>query len=237
MIYPRVKFNIDHKLDIDVIANFIDKKIGDFDFGQDRIISEHPKLEKAKLLSSNKKLSFVEEYVKEYYHKHANEIETATEKMQALWQEIEELYYTEIYRLFGGLDFYKPDLISAYVSITKCGVIGDDQKSFQIWYNTMGEPTEVKRHVAHEVLHFYYYAYLDKKGMKKILQDWDTAEIFNVVILNLPQFIKLTGKKEEGYKIHQNKLRFYKDLWVKSGELDKYLSSIQGSPPSPQLPS
>lgn len=230
MTNTSVKFRIDKKLDKEVGLDFINKRIGGYDFGKDRIINSHPDLKNIRKLKKIKLEKELNSYIDEFYKLHKKDILESLTKTEKVWQKIEKKYFKEIEKLFRDLNFYKPKTITAYLSIFKCGVLCDDGKSFQLWHEIVNrDSAEVKRHVAHEVLHFYYYSYLKKKGYQKLAKNWDLAEIFNVVILNLSQFRNLTNKKELGYTIHRRRFQKYKKMWQQSKDLDDYLVKAERS--------
>lgn len=222
---PRVDIVLDQEWDKEVFAYFIDEKDAAYDFGYDRIVSLHPDMGAIRGKSDEEKLAVAGSYVDAYYTAHKEKIRNARKQMEDIWASVAGGFFVEIEKLFGPLTFYGPEEIRAALSITKAGVIGNDNASFQIWYQTVNEPAEVRRHFAHEILHFFYYAYLNEKGMNELAQDWDKAEIFNVVILGLPQFISLIGKADQGYEQHEPYFDQYRKLWAESGSLDNYLNN------------
>ncbi len=226
MSYPTVQFKISKKFDKEIGVYFLNNKIGKYDFGKDRIISEHPIFSTWRKLSEEDLWKQVNPYVNQYYREHKAEIEASLVTMQAIWNEIAKQYFHEIEKIFGPLSFYRTKTITAHLSIFKCGVIEDNMRGFQIWYKTESEPDEVRRHVAHEVLHFYYYTYLKKTKQDVLREDWDAAEIFNRIILNLPAFRDLTGKEEFGYAMHTRSLSKYRKLWQASSGVDEYLGKL-----------
>lgn len=223
MKIPVVKTILDKKWDEEMLIYFLDERDNVYDFGYDRIIALHSDIMSVRGKSEEEKSVIIGPYVDRYYQKNQQHIEDAKERMQILWNDISVKYFTELEKIFGSLDFYQPKEIRAALSIAKAGVIGDDNVSFQIWYQTIKEPDEVRRHFAHEILHFYYYAYIEKRGFKTLSKNWDLAEIFDIVILRLPQFVSLIGKEDQGYKQHEKYFSYYKKLWAKSVNLDEYL--------------
>ncbi|MCR4275852.1 MAG: hypothetical protein NUV90_00480 [Candidatus Parcubacteria bacterium] len=220
---PTIEVVLDKKWDKEVLTYFIDEKDQEYDFGYDRIASLHPSIASIRGKSDEEKLAIVTPYVEDYYAEHQQDIVGAKQEMANIWKSIAVEYLIEIEKIFGALDFYKPTKITAALSIARAGVIGEDNASFQIWYKTTKEPAEVRRHFAHEILHFFYYAYLEEKGLSALKKDWDKAEIFNVVILGLPQFVSLIGKPDLGYKQHEKHFPYYRNLWAESEDLDDYL--------------
>ncbi|MCX6738847.1 MAG: hypothetical protein NT098_02210 [Candidatus Parcubacteria bacterium] len=225
--HPKVILKINKNFDIEIGTHFLNNKIGNYDFGKDRIISEHPEFSKWRKLPEKEIFKKVKPYVNSYYKEQEKELNDSVVSIQKIWDEIEDSYFTELSKVFGRLDFYKPKKISASLSIFKCGVIDDNMKNFQIWFKTENEPNEVRRHIAHEVLHFYYYAYLQTHHFDKLKDNWDLAEIFNRIILNLPQFLNLTKQKEIGYTQHTRLLPKYQKTWGHSSSIDQYLEILQ----------
>ncbi|MEP7162839.1 MAG: hypothetical protein ABI747_03695 [Candidatus Moraniibacteriota bacterium] len=173
-----------------------------------------------------KRRVLVRKYVRAYYASHRPEMTRARGKMQQIWNRIGERYFRELERVFGPLSFYRPKHIQAKLSIFRCGVVDGNLRAFQIWYGTVGEPSEVRRHVAHEILHFYYYTYLKRRGYAKLSKDWDLAEIFNRIILNQPRLLRLTKKRDMGYSAHTRRVPKYRELWERSRGIEPYLQTL-----------
>ncbi|KKQ55794.1 MAG: hypothetical protein US74_C0023G0020 [Parcubacteria group bacterium GW2011_GWA2_38_13] len=227
--YPNLQFKTDKKFDTEICADFINEKIGDYDFGYERIISLHPDLEKIRHIKKIRQVVEIQKYVGQYYIRHEKEITKSLSCFERAWSAIASRYFIEIEKIFGVLNFYKPDTINGLASIFTCGVIDDNFTSFQIWYKVK-DIKEIRRHISHEILHFYYYTYI-KKHFPGLVGNWDMAEIFNVVILNLPQFQSIIGTEERGYEIHESRFQKYKNIWrACNGELDLYLSHITQEP-------
>lgn len=223
--YPNLQFKIDKKFDMEICADFINDKIGDYDFGYERIISLHPDLEKIRHFKKTFQAEEIQKYTGQYYIEHKKEIAKSLFRFERAWSAVAGRYFVEIEKIFGALNFYKPNTIVALTSIFACGVVNDNLTSFQIWYKVKNIK-EIKRHISHEILHFYYYTYI-KKYFPRLAGNWDMAEIFNVVILNLPQFQSIIGTEERGYEIHEPRFQKYKDIWrACNGNLDLYLLHI-----------
>lgn len=223
-MYPKVVVTINKEFDKEILLYFIDKKIGDFDFGYDRIVREHPYLEVCRGKSENERMVVICPYTDTYYQEHEVDIVYAQKSVQNIWDNISVDYFKQLEILFGELGFYKEKRLTVFLSIAKCGVIGDDYNDFQIWYQTIQEPAEVRRHFAHEILHFYYYTYIKEKNYIKLIDNWNLAEIFNVVILESPEWVTLLGKADAGYEQHEQFFPYYRNLWQESGSLDEYLA-------------
>lgn len=220
---PKVTVTINKDYDKEIIGAFLDEKDDAYDFGYERIIKEHPVLSRCRGIGEEKNAACVAPYVDTYYARHQRDIEKSAHQMQEIWDAMSAAYFDALREIFGSLQFYRAEALHAILSIAQCGVIDENGTDFQIWYKTVKEPPEVRRHFAHEILHFYYYTYVAQKGFANLENSWDLAEIFNVVILGLPAFVKITGKADEGYAQHEKYFAYYKALWRRSETLDAYL--------------
>lgn len=223
MHHPKVTIALDKEYDKESILEFIDDKDEFLDFGYERIIQFYPELETIRGREKEQQKAFISDFVDKYYAEHIEELELSATKLQNIWDEVAERYFTEVEKLFGRLDFYTVKEIKASPSITNCGDIADDHTTFHIWYKWHENPDDAKVLIAHEILHFYYYAYVREQGFSHLVDQWDLAEIFNVVILGLPQFVAITGKPDLGYEQHDEYFPYYRELWKQSGSLDGYL--------------
>lgn len=226
MRHPHVQFIVDQKFDTEIASAFLNEKIGSYDFGHDRILRKHPALAAWRHLPETKRQPLIRTYIKQYSAEHARDIARAIDQMQHIWDRVEPKFFLALEQIFGSLSFYRPTLIRAKLSLFTCGVVDENMRAFQIWYGTAREPAEVRRHVAHELLHFYYYTYLKKHGYHKLINDWDAAEIFNRIILNEPSFFRLTKREELGYAHHTRRVPRYRKIWERSESLDQYLSTL-----------
>jgi len=223
MQYPKVNFVLDKEYDKESILEFFDDKDEFLDFGYERIIQFHPDLEQYRGKEKEIQRRAISEYVDNFYQKHSDELKLASDRFQIVWDEIAPRYFSEIEKLFGSLYIYKNKIIKASPSITNCGDIADDHTRFHIWYKWYEKPDDVRVLIAHEILHFYYYAYVQEKRFLTLVRQWDLAEIFNVVILGLPQFVGIIGKPDLGYEQHDRYFPYYRKLWNESVSLDDYL--------------
>ena len=223
MKYTKVSFALDKEYDKKSILEFLDDKDEFLDFGHERIIQFHPKLERYRGKDEETQRKTIAEYVDAFYQEHTDELELSSNRLQSIWNEVALRYFSEIKKLFGSLDVYRGEIIKASPSITNCGDIADDHTRFHVWYKWYEKPEDVRVLIAHEILHFYYYAYVREKGFSNLIDQWDLAEIFNVVILGLPQFVAITGKADLGYEQHDRYFPYYRRLWNESVSLDEYL--------------
>ena len=129
-----VIFKIDKELDIDIGDSFIDDKIEDLDFGQERIIDIHPDLSIWKGKPGSERKKAIQEYVSNIYESQNQELISSLELAQSIWEKVEKPFFKEMEKIFGSLDFYKHDKIVGKTSIFAAAVIEDDGRSFQFFY-------------------------------------------------------------------------------------------------------
>ncbi len=227
----KVEFLLDKALDIDIGDSFMDEKIGDYEFGKERILDLHPDLLAWKGKPGDDRTKAVTAYVDEYYVEYSADLNQSMVKAKSIWQKIENDFFKEMTKLLGELDFYEPTIMYGKPSIFACAVIEDDGKSFQFHYRLpLDDPNEFKRNVAHELVHFLTDAYMKERGFTSLLEDWDFREILPVLILNKPNFLGTTKKKEKGYPQHQGSFtEKYKDLWQKSANFLEFLDKVRAS--------
>lgn len=226
-----VEFLLDKALDIDIGDSFMDEKIGEYEFGKERILDLHPDLLGWQNKPGSERTDAVTAYVNDFYSNHSTELDQSIEKARSTWQEIENAFFQEMIKLLGELHFYEPKTMYGKPSIFACAVIEDDGKSFQFHYRLpLDDPNEFKRNVAHELVHFLTDAFMKSNGFTNLLEDWDFREILPVLILNEPNFLGLTKKEEKGYPQHQGSFtEKCKDLWQKSANFLEFLDKAQAS--------
>lgn len=227
--YPEVRFVLDQKFDRDIAHSFLNERIGKYDFGYDRIIKLHPQFSVWRKLPPTKRRQLIKTASAALYEQNVQPITQALSVMQKIWDKISRDYFQEMEKIFGSLTFYKPRIIEAKLSIFQCGVIDKNLAAFQIWYGVSHDAAEVRRHVAHELTHFFYYTYLRTHGYSKLTQDWDLAEIFNRIVLNQPSLLHLTKKKDMGYSFHTRKVPRYRKIWEESTGVEQFLQTLTRS--------
>ncbi len=88
--------------------------------------------------------------------------------------------------------------------------------------------------IFHEMLHFIFYDFAIKifpKNFKHLNTEegvfWDLAEVFNVVIQDSDDFVKLHGKiKNLGYPNHTKLINLGKILWKKNPDVKHWIVSM-----------
>lgn len=223
MSHPTIRVILDKQYDKDSLLEFLDDRDAEYDFGHDRIIQWHPELGAYRDKPKEEQKQAIDAYVDRFYAEHLKDLEALAQAIQKAWDEMAAAYFREMEKLFGPLDFYTVGTITIAPSLALCNDIKDDYTGFHVWYQLSDKPDEIKRLLAHEILHFYYYTYAKKKGLSTLAEQWDLAEIFNRVVLGLPQFLDIIRLADTGYEQHDRYMPYYEKLWQESGSLDAYL--------------
>ena len=201
---PKLSFELNQELDIEIALEFQrNPEHGGVDFWQDRALFHHPRLRHADLA----------EYVHEYYREHAIELERRQKEIAAMYRknpaEIERLQ-----NLFKGYAWPAGKYI-CYISIFDFGPRFLSEKTFQVF--AFGDDRHILFTIEHELLHFLFYAYCQKKfphlfagANTESGPFWDLAEIFNAIV---------QGAK--GYPDHRDSIRKLKRHW--HGDVDEWI--------------
>ena len=151
-------------------------------------------------------------------------------KINKILLEKQDLFFDAVENLFKK-DF-RDIKASGFLSIFDCNPRYLEEKSFQMFYkrNDM-DKLEV---VFHELLHFIFFDYCDsflKEETKDLDKNkgvlWELSEIFNVIVLNLPQFREiLQGEECLFYSDLKEKLKIANSLWLDSrGDIKNFITS------------
>jgi len=205
---PKLKFKIDYKKDIKTFFIFVEET--NFDNGRIlewAILRKYPQFEKFKKddnLVVDKKT--IEKFVKSIYSKNKVVILTNLVKYRKKWSKIEKKYFALVKDLFKPDKWPKGRYI-AYPTIWGVFPRFLKDKTFQIpyKYKKVGYVYVI---IAHEMLHFMFYDYFNKKYSiyktnKYRFFVWNISEIFNGVIQNHPQWLKIFKIKTLIYPEHK----------------------------------
>ncbi len=192
--YPKLKFELNLDLDIDIGTEFLSVQGGGIDFGK-HIVELHPDLSVAKKLGENLKRSEVGKYTRKYYRLHKTDLQEKTRRFSENWARVEDRFFESVKRVFGSHTWPEGRYICS-LSIYDCNPRFLEDKTFQVYYL---HPQGSNHVIAHEMLHFIFFDYLDKKEKRfknKIDEGttWLLSELFNDVVLDLPEFIEFKSK-------------------------------------------
>lgn len=219
MNYPIINFTFNKKLEQDMALEFFNNpNHGGNDFWQERAVKHHPMLKEANEVSNPKE--FLNKYVLEYYEKHKEEIESLGEEIHKNFKDKENEYFQLVSKIFKGYPWPKNRYIGYFSIFDFCPRFLDSGE-FQVFIYDSRENQLFTNF--HEMLHFIFYDYIQKTFPEtfgnidtEIGVFWDLAEVFNTVIQDTEEFIKLHGKIDIiGYPNHDSILPKAKEVWNK----------------------
>lgn len=218
---PSVKFKLNAALDKKMCFDFFNFESAGVDFGKG-IIALHPQLRSAGALSLGKRRETIAAYVARYYRSHKAELAAALERVNKEWRKVEPSFFSAAARIFGSFPWPKGKYIG-YLSIFNCNPRFLSDKTFQIFYQAK---KGARRLVAHEMLHFIFYAFLEKRGERRVSErkKWILSEVFNAIILNEKEFKSIIAPiRELGYPEHRSRIRPLTKEWEKHKDIIKWL--------------
>lgn len=204
-----IKIFLNKELDYRTYENFCDFTVAGADFSA-KIKKDHPEIN----------LENHREYIDSFYSKNQKVLEKSCEEINELILQKETGFFQAVYKLFET-DYSKTDY-KGYLSIFDCNPRFIEDKTFQIFYRkNLSDKLEV---IFHEILHFIFFDYCDKnfsaetknldKNSSKL---WELSEIFNVIVLNLPEFQNILRKEEKlFYPNLSEKLEASKKIWTEN---------------------
>ncbi|MBL8015536.1 MAG: hypothetical protein JNK26_05115 [Candidatus Doudnabacteria bacterium] len=219
---PSVKFDTDIELDIQMTLSFLawGNKDG-LDFS-DSIFGPNPGLREVDMEDE----PAVEKFFKKAYAEKKEDLQKVLEWNRENWGKMEKEYVTRVIKLFKGHEFPEGKYIG-YLSINNCNPRFLEDKTFQMYYKAK----VYTRTISHELLHFIFYDYTAKVHSKVFGHldpnegvYWSLAELFNNVILSLPEFVELLNNFEDDpYPDHERHFVPLQQLWQKTQDVDKFI--------------
>lgn len=230
MQYPIVNLKFNKKLDQEIAWEFYcNQKIGGCDFWEERAMRHHSELFQVALSKNPNK--FLKTYISNFYRIHDAEIQKLAENTAKYFYEKQDDYFSIVGKIFGGYPWPR-DKFTGYFSVFDFCPRFLNSGSFQVFiYDTKILQLFT---IFHELLHFIFYDFAQKsfpETFKKMDTEkgkfWDLAEVFNVVIQDSGDFIKLHGKIENiGYPDHKDLIIKGKDLWQKNPNLNQWITEM-----------
>jgi len=221
---PHVNFEINKDMDYWVLKEFL--TFNPEDNFSNNILLSYPKLKEAEKLNKDSKNLFFKNYVDQLYIDNEIKLVDIKEKTQKSWDLIEGIFLEKVQNLFNGHPW--PD--GAYVgflSLFNCNPRFLDNKTFQVYYK---HPEGLVYVSAHEMLHFMFYDYLEKNPdlTKNVSESvvWDLSEIFNVVVLERPEFVEIIGNsRPRPYEKHETQITKFRELIKNSENIDSFIKA------------
>ncbi len=203
-MYPKIKFKIDSKKDISTFFDFLNE--AKYDEGRNfewAVLKHYPFFKK---FNGEVDKKIAQDFVFKYYSKNKKAIEKNIIIHENNWKKIEKGFFKLAYDLFLETKWPKGKYI-AYSTMWSMYPRFLDDKTFQIPAISRNKKV-VSFIIAHEMLHFIFYEYfLNKyKKYKSHRYDffvWHVSEVFNVIIMNRPEWQKILKNKDDGYPEHK----------------------------------
>lgn len=192
----KIRFYLNKSFDKFMAVQFLDEKAAGVDFGKG-IIKKHPQLKSATQANPIGKKHIVNKYFDEYYKENRINLHKKLETFRNAWQKKENQFFVIAQSLFDG-NYFQDGMYICYLSIINCNPRFIESKTFQIFYGK--ETDDAVYAIAHELLHFAFFDFIDKKLKKEGQalseeQIWDLSEIFNIIILKSDLYKNIINKK------------------------------------------
>ncbi|MDD3006925.1 MAG: hypothetical protein PHX30_05110 [Candidatus Pacebacteria bacterium] len=230
MKQPKIILKFDQKLEQELAWNFYNyPEFGGCNFWEERALKHHPELLEIKSVNDPKE--FLDKYISKYYSVHSDEIHDLGKKTEEyLWQE-ENNFFLTVNKIFKGHPWTREEFTGDFSIFDFCPRFLEDGE-FQVFiYDTRNLQLFT---IFHEMLHFIFYDFMRKKfpeNLGKMNTEegklWDLAEVFNAVIQDTDDFIKLHGKIENiGYPDHRELISKGDLLWKNNPDLYQWISKM-----------
>lgn len=212
-----VKIGINKKSDYETYENFHNFSTGGVNFGS-KILRDHPKIN----IVNYKK------YIDEFYKKNKENLLRIEKESNAYIDKKQNGFWDAVKTVFGH--DYKNMPFLGYLSIFDCNPRNVDTRTFQVYFgrNLRG----IAGVAFHESIHFVFFDYINKNMPEEIrTMDknsgplWELSELFNVIILNMPEFQKTLKRKEKlFYPTLRKNFAKAKAAWREAGgDIDKFV--------------
>lgn len=219
---PHVNFEINKEMDYWTVNEFLTFDLEDS--FSNSILSAHPNLNEAKSLNDTERIDFYNKYVDQVYETEENILAKVQTKIQKNWDTVETEFLGKTQIIFNGHPWPEGAYVG-FLSIFNCNPRFLYQKTFQIYYK---HPEGSLYVCAHEMLHFMFYDYLERhlklvEGFSEALI-WHLSEIFNVIILETPELVEITGNSNpQPYKKHVEFIPKFRKLWRKNQDFPQFI--------------
>lgn len=197
--HPKLKFQLNRELDNEMAFQFLDISAGGIDFGKG-IIEIYPELANAKTISGDSRRVVINEFTKKYYRNNRKRLNIILQKIRWEWDLVAKDFYQSVDKVFEKQIWPEGKYI-CYLSIFDCNPRFLEDKTFQVW---MGLSDRTNYVIAHEMLHFMFFDYLEKgevdfKNKHNENTIWLLSEWFNDLVLNLPIFKQFGQNVKSAY--------------------------------------
>jgi hypothetical protein len=211
MAQPKIKFETSQAAELRTLIAFA--KDAKYDRGQSLawgIFRHHPKLKKMITDPARLPLSPIKKYISDIYAKNQAEFRKNAAVVEKQWRGKEKVFFGMVRKEFGGAQWPQGRYI-AFFTIWSMFPRFLEDKTFQVpfCHKRAGYINVI---IAHEMLHFMFYAYFYKwypeyRNSKYNHFVWNISEIFNVLVENSSQWVKVFKRKTMSYPEHDAMIR------------------------------
>ncbi len=230
---PRLKFKIDYKKDVQTFFDF--NNSAHYDNGRTlewAFFKKFPFLKKYKhgnVLKIEKEE--IIDFVKSFYNKEKQVMQNNMFVYQANWQKKEKNFYGLVEDLFPN-NFWPKGKYIVYPTIWGMFPRFLEDMTFQVPYKYRNKKY-VNVIIAHEMLHFIFYNYFYKK-YPQYKEDkynfliWHISEIFNVIVQDSSNWLKLFEIKTMEYPEHSKIIKELKKIYYQNNnwQIDSLIKDI-----------
>lgn len=226
--YPKIKFIFGLKADTDNAINFLGhRRTGQYKRFVRWFLPDDLKYILNKKYSKKQKNEIIKSYTKKVYKEKRLEIANGVGKVISDWKRVEDGYYKLVDRIFKNYPWPKGDY-RGFASIFWMYPRYIDQKIFFFPY-THRIPRFANKVIVHEMLHFIFFDYIDKRyGLKYYSKIkgrpgnyiWQVSEVFNNVMEAWPTYKKISGDQARPYPGTEKMFARMKKQWSQKQDID-----------------
>jgi len=211
-----MKIELNKQLDKEIYLDFKDLVMAGADFGG-KIRKDHPGINQDNY----------RKYIDDFYFTNEKELSEKLEQINKILVEKQDMFWLAVKNIFGE-DLSEKNY-KGYLSIFNCNPRWTESGTFQVYYKKDG--LDMLEVAFHESLHFAFFDFCNAK-LPEIAKKyrvnsgplWELSEIFNVIILNQPEFIEITEREEKlFYPALADKLEKIKLIWAKKLDMKKFI--------------
>lgn len=225
--YPKIKLKIDIERDIRNCFNFVRSKRGDKD--QQFLLWFLPddfQYILSKNFSEKERSKIIKEYTNHIYKIKRNEIKKGLEAVKKNWQKVESRYFKLINKVFKGHPWPQGNY-RGIISVWRMFPRYIKPKIFFFPYRHK-VPKFSNKVIAHELLHFIFFDYIDKKyGLKEMSEKgklneyvWQVSEVFNDVMEDWQPYYSIFKIKPMSYPDTEKIFAKMKKQWEQKQDID-----------------
>ena len=207
-----------------VFAYDFDKDVENLLKGFNSINNKKPTKLQELFLLRNEQLDreHVSTFLSEFQVSSPIELLSAEHTFEQKWQEIAELYFKRVEKLFNIE--YPVQSITAYLS-TNSRCTYDIPEGYFFLYHQSKEPNAT---IMHELLHFYtWYAWHERLMAKGLTpQEYNDIKESLTVLLNIEFFDLMNGEVDAGYPQHKEMRDRIAYLWNEHKDLEMVMDQL-----------